>query len=101
MKFEEYWSLMKGDLISEKQFHTMKQRKAFAATYLGGYVEITSPTITDTRKISQKQFLQVWESAKNYNKGEQLVTKNYKDITQNASYILALMNNYLKGDMID
>lgn len=101
MKFEEYWSLMKSDLISEKQLHTMKQRKAFIARYWGGYVETTSPTITAPRKILQKEFLQVWESAKNYNKGEQLVTKNYLDITQNASYILALMNYYLKGDSID
>ena len=79
----------------------MKQRKAFTARYLGVYVETTSPTITVPRKISQKEFLQVWESAKNYNKGEQFITKTYLDITQNASYIIALMNNYLKGDSID
>ena len=100
MKFETFWNNLKKDLVQD-EFQTLKQKKSFSARYSEGLVEIFPKSTMHERDLSHKEFLRVWNQAKNFNRGEQFVNKNYHDITRNASYILALMKHYLGEEQIE
>ena len=99
MNFENFWRTMIGDLGTSKELLTLKQGKSFDAVYRNGVILIT-PSTSNERTITQKQFLQVWQMARNLSLEQQFVVKNYNQIIFNGSYILALMKNYLNDELI-
>ncbi len=101
MKFQTFWNNLKKDLLQKREFQTIKQKKSFSARYSQGFVEIFPKSTMYERDLYQKEFLRVWDQAKNYNRGEQFLNKHYQDITRHSSYILALMKYYLREDQIE
>ena len=99
MNFGDFWKKMTKDLTSSQELHTIVQRKPFDAVVRDGIILITPSTFNE-RKITQEQFLLVWQMAKTLPKGQQFVRQNYNQITMNGSYILALMRKYLDGEKI-
>lgn len=97
MKFQTFWNNLKKDLVQDRDFQTLKQHKEFSARFSEGFVKVYPESTKYPRKLSQDEFLRVWNQAKHYNRGEQYVTKNYTETTRNASYILAIFRHYL-GD---
>ncbi len=99
MKFGDFWKNMISNLTNSQDLHTLVQRKPFEAVYRNGIILITPSSFIE-RKITQEQFLQVWSMAKTLPKGQQFVRQNYNQMTQNGSYMLALMRKYLDGESV-
>ena len=92
---------MTGNLTNSRDFITLKHHKSFEAFYLQGFVQITPESTLQERRIDQGEFLKVWNLAKELSIGEKFKRFNYNQITQNGSYILALMKAFLEGDEIE
>jgi len=101
MRFQIFWNNLKRDLVQDREFQTLVQRKSFSARYSESVVKIFPESTMHERDLSQEEFLRVWNQAKNYNSGEQFVRQNYNEITRNGSYILALMRHYLGEEQIE
>ena len=99
MNFGNFWKTITSDLTNSQDMHTIVQRKPFDAVFRHGIILITPSSFIE-RKISQEQFLQVWQMAKTLPAGQQFVRQNYNQITRNGSYMLALMKKYLNDEFI-
>ncbi len=99
MKFGDFWKSMISNLTNSQDLHTLVQRKPFETVFRNGMILITPSSFIE-RKITQEQFLLVWQMAKTLPAGQQFVRQNYNQITRNGSYMLALMKKYLNDEFI-
>ena len=99
--FNTFWNNLKRDVIHDKEFQTLRQRKGFSARFSEGTIKIFPESTMHQRNISQEEFIRVWNHAKNMRQGQQFVRANYNDMTRNGSYILAIMKNYLGDAQIE
>jgi len=101
MKFENFWEALTRNLTGRNEFLTLKRHKSFDAVYLQGFIEITPYSTLQERRIDKGEFLKVWNSARELPHREKFKRSNYNQITQNGSYILALMKAFLEGGKIE
>jgi len=101
MKFDFFWQDLCKKVITKRKFETLIQHKPFTVYFEKDKIMAVPDKSHDPRSIYHKDFLQVWNKAQKLSKSEQFKQSNYKKMTRNASYILALMKFVLENEEIE
>ena len=97
MKMEHFWEKVQRQRV-DLHLETAARRQKFTVSYDPKFDEIVVvPESTEIpRHIPKKDFGKVWEHSKKVS-GDLFRPAFYQRVTHNASYILVIMDHFLKG----
>lgn|SRR5574341_854878 len=100
MKFEDFWKRIQKD-TGKLTLYTRARKQEFTVSYDAHYddVVVTPESTKMPRHIFRKDFERVWEKFKDI-EGDAYRPGYYQRDTHNASYILTIMEHFLKGERI-